>query len=422
MSLFDTHMIESLAVESLWKAQLLFTGKDKAELTTSRLVRKTQKQQIQKDPEEQAKDQQTTSSSINCASYADGLATMLSMLIDMPNHPHGVIASYDAIEAVGHRVVHGGPSYSDSMVINDEVVRKLEQYLELAPEHQPANLKGIATARKLIPNAVQVAVFDTAFHQTMPESAKVLAGPYEWYEKYGIRRYGFHGISHKYCSLRAAELLNKDVRDLRMITCHLGAGASLTAIKNGTSIMTTMSYTPLDGLIMKTRIGAIDPGVALHFLHNGTYNADQLNQLLNEEAGLKGISGLSGDMRELLKAVDSSGGTCNRNHRAQLALDMFVDSVAGHIASLIPCLGGLDVLVFTAGIGENSPEVRSLVCKQLEFLGVQLDKQQNKSIAANSANNTDAIISSNQSRITCLVVHTREDLLIARECTRLCNA
>jgi acetate kinase len=259
-----------------------------------------------------------------------------------------------------------------------------------------------------LPEAEQVAVFDTAFHQTMPESAKVLPGPYEWYEKYGIRRFGFHGISHKYCASRVGEIIGdgSGAGGERIITCHLGAGASLAAIKNGVSVMTTMSYTPLDGLIMKTRSGAIDAGVLLHLLRKGIYSADKLNQALNGESGVKGISGLSGDMRELLQFA---GG----NKRAQLALDMFVDSVASNIAALIPRLGGLDVLVFAAGIGENSPEIRLAVCKKLAFMGVELDERQN----ADSAE--DKLISASGSKVKCLVVHTREDLLIARECARL---
>jgi acetate kinase len=316
--------------------------------------------------------------------------------------------SLDAVEAVGHRIVHGGNFYSDSVVIDDKVVANLKQCIELAPDHMPDNLEGITTARKLIPKAQHIAVFDTAFHQTMPESAKVLPGPYSWYEEHGIKRFGFHGISHKYCSLRAAEILHASGHAAqKMIVCHLGAGASLCAVKDGKSVMNTMSYTPLDGLIMQTRSGAIDIGAAIHLLRKNVYDVNGLDKVLNEESGLKGISGLSGDMQELLQAAQS------KNTRAQLALDMFVNSVADNIAALIPRLGGIDALIFTAGIGENSPGIRLLVCKQLEFIDVRLDEKQNASAAE------DKLISASGSSIQCLVIHTREDLLIARECMEL---
>jgi acetate kinase len=374
VSLFDSSRLNEPA--ALWKASLLFTEGNKAELSVSG---------------------KEAGGRVTCASYSEGMSIILNAMGE------GVV-----IDVVGHRIVHGGNYYSDSVVIDDEVVRNLKQCIELAPEHGPANMEGILAARKHLPNALQVAVFDTAFHQTMPESAKVLPGPYEWYEKQGIRRFGFHGISHKYCAGQAAEILGVASKPgERMINCHLGAGASLCAIKNGASVMTTMSFTPLDGLVMKTRSGSIDAGVLLHLMRKSIYSADKLDQALNGESGLKGISGLSGDMRELIQDAGSG------NKRAQLALEMFVNSVASNIAALVTCLGGLDALIFTAGIGENSAEVRSMICKKLAFLGVELDEKQNADAAE------DKLISASSSQIQCLVIHTREDLLIARECNRL---
>ncbi|NET10340.1 MAG: acetate kinase [Symploca sp. SIO2B6] len=280
-----------------------------------------------------------------------------------------VIQSPADIDIVGHRVVHGGQTYCGSAVVTAEVKAAIAQLIPLAPSHNPANLEGIELMDDLLGDVPQVAVFDTAFHCQMPEVATTYPGPYEWIEQ-GIRRYGFHGISHQYCAHRAAHILQRDIADLRLIICHLGNGSSLSAVKNGHSIDTTMGFTPLDGLMMGTRSGAVDPGILIYLMRQG-YSANQLDHLLNQNSGLKGISGVSHDLRDIGVAIVQG------NPRASLAQDLYLHRLNACIGSMLMSLGGLDAIVFTAGIGEHSATVRASVCDSMTFLGVQLDGDKN---------------------------------------------
>jgi acetate kinase len=309
----------------------------------------------------------------------------------------------DDISIVGHRIVHGGTRYSESSIITDETLAHLRQLIELAPVHQPANIAGIEAAQRAFPDALHVAVFDTAFHSSMPELATVYAGPYEWYQQLGIRRFGFHGISHRYCAGRAAQLLGRELSDLRMITCHLGNGCSLCAVKNGTSQMTTMGYTPLEGLIMGTRSGSIDPGVLSHLIAHGHLKPEDISDVLNKRSGLLGISGIASDMRTIQQAAKQG------HQRAQLAFDMFTRSLSSHICSLLPWLGGLDCLIFTGGIGEHSAAVRAAAASDLKCIGVEIDGDANEKVAG------DCNISAGVAQVQTLVIHTREDFLIASD-------
>lgn len=307
------------------------------------------------------------------------------------------------IDAVGHRIVHGGDKYIHPVLINDKVLADLKNLIELAPLHEPISIAGIECVKEVLQDIKQFAVFDTAFHADMPESSKIYPLPYEWYEKLGIKRFGFHGISHKYAAKRAGDLLGKEFESLRIITCHLGSGASLCAVAGGKSIMTTMGYTPLEGLVMGTRAGSIDPGIILHVLKGENYDIDSLEDVLNESCGLKGICGVS-DMEEIEK-LSGSG-----NRSAKLALEIYINRLASSIASLLPLLGGLDALVFTGGVGENSTYIREATCQKLEFAGIKIDSGLNKSV------NSDCLISSKQSSANVLIVYSKEDLAIAQEC------
>jgi acetate kinase len=322
---------------------------------------------------------------------------------------HAVLSSATDIKVVGHRVVHGGRAYSESVLVDDEVLTYLHGLIELAPLHERASIRACMLTRRELPGARQVAVFDTAYHHGMPLTSAVYAAPYSWYEKLGIRRYGFHGINHQYCALRACEML-AGRSSARTITCHLGSGASLCATLSGRSVMTTMGYTPLAGLVMRTRCGSIDPGIILHLLHQKRYSVDELLRQLDEESGLKGISGLTGDMREI-EAEMAQG-----NSRAQLAFDIFEQSLAANISALIPTLGGLDVLVFTGGIGENSAQVRAVTCRRLKCLGVAIDEEKNQ-----SADRSDRNVSAEGAAVTTLVIPAREDLAVAQECLQFIN-
>ncbi len=317
-----------------------------------------------------------------------------------------VISQPSEIDVVGHRVVHGGQEYRESVEITEDVKQAIAHLCNLAPAHNPANLEGIEAIEQHLGKIPQVAVFDTAFHTSMPEAAAIYPGPYEWVEQ-GIRRYGFHGISHKYCAQRAAEILGKDLESLRLITCHLGNGCSLAAIKNGRSIDTTMGFTPLDGLMMGSRSGAVDPGILIHLLRQGDYTADKLDNVLNKNSGLRGISGVSGDMRRIREAINQG------NSRAQLAWDIYVHRLQSYIGAMLASLGGLDGLVFTAGVGENSPEIRQAACEAFEFLGIKLDLEKN----ANKPIDVD--IATSDSSVRVLVIHTQEDWAIACECWQL---
>lgn len=321
---------------------------------------------------------------------------------------HGVIKDKSEIDAVGHRVVHGGEEFSDSALITSEVLSQIRNCIDLAPLHNPHNIKGINAAGKIFPGLPQVAVFDTAFHQKMPPTSYVYGTPYILYKKYGIRKYGFHGTSHYYVAHRAAEFLGKNLKDLLMITCHLGNGASMTAIKDGNSMDTSMGLTPLEGLLMGTRSGDLDPAVILHMMAQEELSLHEANALLNKHSGLQGISGVSSDMKDILE--ESQKG----NKRARLALDIYCYRIKKYIGAYAAVLGGLDVLVFTAGIGENAPFVRKKSCVDLEFLGIKINEKENEETVK-----AETLISSPDSRVKVLVIPTNEELVIARDTERV---
>jgi acetate kinase len=314
-----------------------------------------------------------------------------------------VLSDASSIDVVGHRVVHGGEHYHDSVRITPEVKATIGELAALAPVHNPVNLEGIEAIEKALGNVAQVAVFDTAFHARMPDYAAVYPVPYEWVEK-GIRRYGFHGTSHRYCTQRTAQLLNRDPKDLRLVTCHLGNGCSLAAIQNGRSIDTTMGFTPLDGLMMGTRSGSVDPSILLYLIHEEGYTAEKLEETLNQNSGLLGVSGVSNDMRLIVQAIAEG------NPRAKLALNLYIHRLRQLIGSMIASLGGLDALVFTAGVGENSPPVRAGACEAFAYMGLKLDLEKNQKSPR------DQIISTPDSTVPVLIIHTQEDWAIAREC------
>jgi acetate kinase len=315
-----------------------------------------------------------------------------------------VIADPGAIETVGHRVVHGGEAYRESTRITPEVKAAIERLALFAPVHNPANLAGIEALEALLGSQVpQVAVFDTAFHSRLPAAAYVYPGPYEWLDQ-GIRRYGFHGISHRYCAERAAQILGRDLAQVRLVTCHLGNGCSLAAVRGGFSVDTTMGFTPLEGLMMGSRSGSIDPGILIHLMRQADYTVDKLDHTLNQASGLEGVSGISNDLRPIFKAIDQG------HARAKLALDIYIHRLRAGIGAMAVSLGGLDALVFTAGIGENAAPVRAGACEALGFLGVALDPQKNNDRPR------DADIAAADSAVRVLVIHTQEDWAIAREC------
>jgi acetate kinase len=313
------------------------------------------------------------------------------------------------IDVVGHRVVHGGQELKEPACITPAVRAAIARMSVFAPLHNRAELEGIEIIEKRIGNVLQVAVFDTGFHSTLPAAAAVYPGPFEWIAQ-GIRRYGFHGINHQYCAGRTAQLLGKDLKSLRIVTCHLGNGCSLAAIREGRSIDTTMGFTPLEGLMMGTRSGSVDPGILTYLIRDGKYNGEQLDGLLNTKSGLLGISGISSDMRQIVAAVE------NGDARATLAFEIFVHRLQTGIGAMVAALGGIDVLVFTAGIGEKSPEVRSAACTNFEFLGLKLDA------AKNAKPSADGDISAPESAVRVLVVRAQEDWAIARDCWTLSPA
>ena len=317
-----------------------------------------------------------------------------------------VITQPSDIDIVGHRVVHGGLEFEQSTFVTPKVKETIGWLAELAPAHNPGSLAGIEAIEQSLGAVPQVAVFDTAFHAQMPESAAVYPGPYEWLEQ-GIRRYGFHGISHQYCATCAAQILNRSLKDLRLVNCHLGNGCSLAAIRDGRSINTTMGFTPLEGLMMGSRSGSIDPGLLLHLLRQPNYTVDELDRTLNQESGLVGISGLSSDLREILAAMAKG------NARAQLAFDAYVHSLRSHIGAMVASLGGLDVLAFTAGIGEHAASVRAAACETFAFLGLKLDSDKN------AQSRWDWDIAAPDSTVRVLVIRAQEDWQIARECWKL---
>ena len=337
-------------------------------------------------------------------SHEEAIKLVLSALVDENN---GVITSLDEINAVGHRVVHGGEKYAKSVIVNEEVMKDLNSLSKLAPLHNPANITGIEACQALMPETPMAVVFDTAFHQTMPEKAFIYGLPYELYEKHNIRKYGFHGTSHKYVSAKAAEVLGKDIKDLRIVTCHLGNGSSISAVNKGVCVETTMGFTPLEGLVMGTRCGAIDPAIVTYLINELGYSAAEVDALMNKKSGVLGISGLSSDFRDITAAAEKG------DKRAQLALDMFHYKVKQFIATSAVAMSGLDVLVFTAGVGENGTETREGVCEGLEFLGIEIDKEKN------NVRGKIADITLDGAKVKVLVIPTNEELMIAKDTLEL---
>jgi acetate kinase len=336
----------------------------------------------------------------------DRKASLEKLLQKLWQPPAQVIRDGSEVQVVGHRIVHGGPHLSEPAIITPEVKQAIKDVAAIAPLHNAVGLQGIELAEKLFPDVPQVAIFDTGFHRTLPVAAKVYPGPYEWYER-GIRRYGFHGINHEYCAHRAAHLLNRDLAALKIVSCHLGNGCSLAAIDAGKSVDTTMGFTPLDGIMMGTRSGSVDPGILIHLMRTEGAGPKDLDETLNRCSGLLGISGVSGDMRDVLDAAAKA------DDRAKLAVDIFVHRLQAGIAAMAGSLGGMDVIVFTAGIGENAAAVRFATCAKLGFLGVQLDEKNNSSAKP------DAEISTSKSAVRVLVIRAQEDWSIAQECVRL---
>jgi len=321
---------------------------------------------------------------------------------------HGVIDDKDDIDAIGHRVVHGGEAFSGSVFITDEVMQVLQDNIELAPLHNPPNIKGIEAVKRIMPNTPQCGVFDTAFHTTMPPEAFLYGIPFELYKKHKIRRYGFHGTSHRYVALEASRILGKDYNSLKMVTAHLGNGCSMAAVKNGKSIDTTMGFTPLEGLLMGTRSGDLDPSLILYIMGKEGLSINEANTLLNKHSGLIGISGESSDMREIEAAIKDN------NKRASYAFNVFTYKIKKYVGAYSAAMGGLDALIFTGGIGENSSLVREYVCRDMEYLGIHLDHQKN--------NNKDIIISGENSRAAVLRVPTNEELVIAMDTAEIVQA
>jgi acetate kinase len=320
-----------------------------------------------------------------------------------PNH--GVIKDIQEIEAVGHRVVHGGETFSGSILINDEAIKVLQDNIELAPLHNPPNIKGIQAATRLLPKAPQVAVFDTAFHSNMPPRSFLYGIPYELYKKYKIRRYGFHGTSHLYVSNKAAELMGKTVDQLKIITAHLGNGCSIAAVQNGVSVDTSMGFTPLEGLLMGTRSGDLDPSLILYIMGKEGLSLSEAGTLLNKHSGLIGISGESSDMREILASVK------DEQKRSIYAFEIFCYRIKKYVGAYTAAMGGLDALVFTGGIGENAVEVREEVCQNMEYLGIKLDKLKNE--------NRETVISDSSSKVKVLRIPTNEELVIALDTAKI---
>ena len=320
---------------------------------------------------------------------------------------YGVFKSLDELDAIGHRVVHGGEQFKDAVLITDEVIQEIKENAMLAPLHNPAAILGIEACQKVVPNKPMVAVFDTAFHQTISKEKYIYPIPYEYYDKYHVRKYGFHGTSHQYVANRVAEILGKDIKELKIVNCHLGQGASICAIKNGESVETSMGLTPLGGIPMGTRSGDLDPSVVTYLMKKEELDADEVEEVLNRESGVYGISMVSVDFRDI-EAEALAGGK-----HAKLALDAYHYSIAGYIAKCAVAMGGIDVLTFTAGVGEKSPYSRSEICKQLGIFGVEISGK------ANLVKGEEAEISSPNSKVKVFVIPTNEELMIARETAEL---
>ena len=331
---------------------------------------------------------------------------VLKSLVD---ETHGVIKSMDEISAVGHRVVHGGEKYATSVIINDEVLENLQDFVKLAPLHNPANITGIKACQELMKNTPMVAVFDTAFHQTMQEKAFMYPLPYKFYKEDNIRRYGFHGTSHKYVAGKVAEVMGKDIKDLKIITCHIGNGVSITAVDGGKSVDTTMGFTPLDGIIMGSRCGSIDPSIVTYLIQQKGYSSEQVDQILNKESGILGISGIGTDFRDIRSGVE------RKDPRAILTMDIFGYQVKKQIGAYAAAMAGVDGIVFTAGVGEHAPEIRSRALNNMEFLGIEIDAVKN-----DNQNIGDGMeISKENSKVRVFVIPTNEELMIAKETLEL---
>ena len=329
------------------------------------------------------------------------------ILDNLTSEKYGCIKDFNELDAVGHRVVHGGEKFNKSVLITDEVIAKVKECYDLAPLHNPVNIAGIEAITAILPNVPQVGVFDTAFHQTMPAHAYMYALPYEDYEKYGVRRYGFHGTSHRYVARRACDFLGLDYKNQRIITCHIGNGGSITAVKDGVSIDTSMGLTPVEGLMMGTRCGDVDPAALLYIQQKEGLDAEGMQALINKKSGVLGISGLSSDMRDIENAIEQG------NERAKLALDMYEYRIIKYVGAYTAALGGVDVIVFTAGVGENQIATRERVCKQLAYLGIDFDSDKN------NCRGEEVEISRPKSKVRVVVIPTDEEYMIARDTERI---
>jgi len=348
-----------------------------------------------------ASGKETIDLKIELKNHDEAMKILLKTLIDPVN---GVILSLDEIAAVGHRVVHGGERFASSTIINDDVIKAIEECSELAPLHNKVNLTGILACQNMMPNTPMVAVFDTAFHQTMPEEAYLYGIPYEYYEKYKVRKYGFHGTSHAYVANRAAKMMKQDIKNLKLIVCHLGNGASVTAVKYGASVDTSMGLTPLEGLIMGTRSRDIDPSVLEYIGHKENKNLEELMKMLNTSSGLLGLTdGETSDFRDIVTNYEKG------EKKAVRAMKAFAYRTAKYVGSYVAAMNGVDAICFTAGIGENSSLIRELVCSYLTYLGTQLDDEKNK------MRGTEQVVSTADSSVKILVIPTNEELMIARE-------
>lgn len=333
--------------------------------------------------------------------HATGIDYILGV---MTSERHGCIKSLEEIDAVGHRVVHGGETFNSSVFITDEVITKMKDCIELAPLHNPPNLKGIFAISSLLPHVPQVGVFDTAFHQTMPKHAYMYAIPNSLYKKYGVRRYGFHGTSHRYVSKRAAEILNEDYANLRIISCHLGNGASIAAIMGGKSIDTSMGFTPLEGLMMGTRSGDLDVGAVTYIMEKEMIGTKSASVLFNKHSGMLGVTGISSDMREIESAIEKG------DELAKIGMEMYTYRVKKYIGSYAAAMGGVDAIIFTGGVGENGDDTRASICEGLEFIGVEVDPAKNRKLRGK-----EAVISKDGAKVKVMVVPTNEELVIAQD-------
>ena len=337
----------------------------------------------------------------NMPEHTVGVELILEVLT---NAEYGCIKSLEEIDAVGHRLVHGGEKFNTSVVITPEVIKQMEACTDLAPLHNPANLKGVAAITKILPNVPQVGVFDTAFHQTMPAHAYMYALPYEYYEKYGVRRYGFHGTSHRYVSRRACEFLGLDYENTKVITAHIGGGGSITAVKNGKSIDTSMGLTPVEGLMMGTRCGDVDLGAMTYLMEKEGLDAAGVNAVINKKSGVMGVSGVSSDMRDIDAAYDAG------NEKAIVARDMYYNRVKKFVGEYAAEMGGVDLLIFTGGVGENSADLRRYVCENMQFMGIEIDESINI-----KTRGTNTLLSTPEAKVKVAVIATNEELVIATD-------